>query len=113
VTWTVTELAEALEVKEAWELEVTALLSHLGAVTLPPAVLAELDAGRPLTEEDVDMVGRIPEISRDLVAPTPGLEGVAQAIDWHLARYGPPCRRRSVLFAPTPARTTPVCSLRW
>jgi hypothetical protein len=47
VTRTVTELAEALEVQETWELEVTAMLSHLGAVTLPPAVLAKLDAGRP------------------------------------------------------------------
>ena len=87
VTRTVAELAEALEVTEAWELEVTAMLSHLGAVTLPPAVLAKLDAGRPLTEEEAEMVGRIPEISRDLVSTIPRLEGVAQAIGWHLARY--------------------------
>ena len=87
VTRTVTELAEALAVTEAWELEVTAMLSHLGAVTLPPAVLAKLDAGRPLSEEEAEMVGRIPEISRDLVSTIPRLEGVAQAIGWHLARY--------------------------
>ncbi|WP_167762233.1 HD domain-containing phosphohydrolase [Blastococcus sp. CT_GayMR20] len=87
VTRTVTELAEALEVKDPWELEVTAMLSHLGAVTLPPAVLAKLDAGRPLTEEEAEMVARIPAISRDLVSTIPRLEGVAQAIGWHLARY--------------------------
>jgi response regulator RpfG family c-di-GMP phosphodiesterase len=87
VTRTVTELAEALGVKEAWELEVTAMLSHLGAVTLPPAVLAKLDTGRPLTEEEAEMAGRIPAISRDLVSTIPRLEGVAQAIGWHLARY--------------------------
>jgi response regulator RpfG family c-di-GMP phosphodiesterase len=87
VTRTVTELAEALEVTEAWELEVTAMLSHLGAVTLPPAVLAKLDTGRPLTEEEAEMVARIPGISRDLVATIPRLEGVAQAIGWHRARY--------------------------
>jgi response regulator RpfG family c-di-GMP phosphodiesterase len=87
VTRTVTELAEALEVQETWELEVTAMLSHLGAVTLPPAVLAKLDAGRPLTEEEAEMVARVPAISRDLVSTIPRLEGVAQAIGWHLARY--------------------------
>jgi hypothetical protein len=38
VTRTDTELAEARGVEEARELEVTAMLSHLGAVTLPPAV---------------------------------------------------------------------------
>jgi response regulator RpfG family c-di-GMP phosphodiesterase len=87
VTRTVTELGEALEVRETWELEVTAMLSHLGAVTLPPAVLAKLDAGRPLTEEEAEMVARVPAISRDLVTTIPRLEGVAQAIGWHLARY--------------------------
>jgi response regulator RpfG family c-di-GMP phosphodiesterase len=43
ITRTVTELAEALGIEEAWELEVTAMLSHLGAVTLPPTVLEKLD----------------------------------------------------------------------
>ncbi|TKJ19647.1 hypothetical protein A6V29_00760 [Blastococcus sp. CCUG 61487] len=87
VTRTVTELAEALEVKELWELELTAMLSHLGSVTLPPTVLAKLDAGRPLTEEEAEMVGRIPAISRDLVSTIPRLEGIAKAIGWHRARY--------------------------
>jgi response regulator RpfG family c-di-GMP phosphodiesterase len=87
VTRTVTELAEALEIEDAWELEVTAMLSHLGAVTLPPAVLTKLDAGRPLNEEEAEMVGRVPGISRDLVRTIPRLEGVAEAIGWHLARY--------------------------
>jgi response regulator RpfG family c-di-GMP phosphodiesterase len=87
VTRTVTELAEILEVKDAWELEVTAMLSHLGAVTLPPPVLAKLDAGRPLTEEETEMVARVPGISRDLVRTIPRLEGVAEAIGWHLSRY--------------------------
>jgi len=87
VARTVTELAEALEIKEAWELEVTAMLSHLGAVTLPPAVLAKLDGGRPLTEEEAEMVDRIPGISRDLVSTIPRLEGVAEAIGWHRVRY--------------------------
>jgi response regulator RpfG family c-di-GMP phosphodiesterase len=87
VARTVTELAEALEIEDAWELEVTAMLSHLGAVTLPPAVLTKLDSGRPLTEEEAEMVARVPEISRDLVRTIPRLEGVAEAIGWHLARY--------------------------
>jgi DNA-binding NtrC family response regulator len=51
ITRTVTELAEALQIKEPWALEVTAMLAHLGAVTLPANVLAKLDSGRPLTDE--------------------------------------------------------------
>jgi response regulator RpfG family c-di-GMP phosphodiesterase len=87
VTRTVTDLAEALQVEEPWDLEVTAMLSHLGAVTLPPNVLAKLDSGRPLTEEEAEMAGRVPEISRDLVATIPRLEGVAEAIGCQRARF--------------------------
>jgi response regulator RpfG family c-di-GMP phosphodiesterase len=83
----VNELAEALQVDEPWDLEVTAMLSYLGAVTLPTNVLAKLDAGRPLTEEEAEMAARVPRISRDLLATIPRLEGVADAVGWHLARY--------------------------
>jgi response regulator RpfG family c-di-GMP phosphodiesterase len=87
VNRTVTELAEALAIEETWDLEVMAMLSHLGAVTLPPAVLAKLDGGRPLTEEEAEMVSRVPGISRDLVSTIPRLEDVAEAIGWHRARF--------------------------
>jgi response regulator RpfG family c-di-GMP phosphodiesterase len=87
VTRTVTELAEALEIEETWDLEVTAMLAHLGAVTLPANILAKLDAGRPLTEEEAEMAARVPSTSRDLIATIPRLESVAEAIGWHRARY--------------------------
>jgi response regulator RpfG family c-di-GMP phosphodiesterase len=87
ITRVVTELAEALQVEEPWELEVTAMLSHLGAVTLPPNVLAKLDNGRPLDEDEATMAGRVPQVSRDLLATIPRLEGVAEAVGWHPARY--------------------------
>ncbi|MCW2742996.1 MAG: two-component system response regulator [Blastococcus sp.] len=87
VTRTVTELAEALQIEETWDLEVTAMLSHLGAITLPPTVLAKMDTGRPLTEEEQEMVSRVPATSRDLVATIPRLEAVAEAIGCHRARY--------------------------
>lgn len=87
ISRTVKELAEALHVDDAWELEVTAMLSHLGAVTLPPNVLAKLDAGLPLNEEEAAMANRVPEVSRKLVSAIPRLEGVADAIGWQRARY--------------------------
>ena len=87
ITRTVTELAEALQIEEPWDLEVTAMLSQLGAVTLPPNVLSKMDAGRPLTEDEMEMAGRVPAISRDLVVTIPRLEDVAEAIGCHRARY--------------------------
>jgi response regulator RpfG family c-di-GMP phosphodiesterase len=63
------------------------MLAHLGAVTLPPNVLAKLDAGRPLSPEEAEMVERVPDISHDLVATIPRLEGVAAAVRCHTTRY--------------------------
>jgi response regulator RpfG family c-di-GMP phosphodiesterase len=83
----VTELAEAMQLEEPWEVEVTAMLAHLGAVTLPPTVLAKLDAGRPLDEDEREMAARVPQLSRDLVAAIPRLEVVADSIGWQRARY--------------------------
>jgi response regulator RpfG family c-di-GMP phosphodiesterase len=87
VTRTVTELAEALGIEDPWELEVTAMLAHLGAVTLPQSVLTKLESGRPLTDDEAAMAGRVPGISRDLVAAIPRLEDVAEAIGQYPCRY--------------------------
>jgi response regulator RpfG family c-di-GMP phosphodiesterase len=87
VTATVTELAEVLGIDEPWEVHITAQLALLGGVALPAEVHAKLDAGRPLNEEERAMVDRVPELSRELVAAIPRLEGVAEAIGWQNARF--------------------------
>jgi response regulator RpfG family c-di-GMP phosphodiesterase len=87
ITRVVTELAQALQLDDPWEVEVTAMLAQLGSVTLPPTVLEKLDAGRPLDEDERDMAARVPVVSRDLVAAIPRLETVAAAIGWQTARY--------------------------
>jgi response regulator RpfG family c-di-GMP phosphodiesterase len=87
VSTTATELAEALELDEPWEVHITAQLALLGAVALPSEVHAKLDGGRPLTEDEQAMVDRVPQLSRDLVAAIPRLESVAEAIGWQSARF--------------------------
>lgn len=87
VTQVVTDLADQLEIDERWQIEVTAMLAHLGSVTLPTTVLEKLNNGRPLDEDEREMAARVPEISRDLVAAIPRLETVAEAIGWQRARY--------------------------
>jgi response regulator RpfG family c-di-GMP phosphodiesterase len=83
----VTELAEALNIEDPWALEVTAMLAHLGAVTLPANVQEKLNSGRPLTDEEKEMATRVPEVSHSLVAAIPRLEGVAEAIGHQRLRY--------------------------
>jgi response regulator RpfG family c-di-GMP phosphodiesterase len=84
---TVSELTEAMNVQDPWEVEVAAMLAQLAAVSLPPGVLDKLDTGRPLNEDEQDMVNRVPSVSEQLIATIPRLEGVAKAIGMQQARY--------------------------
>lgn len=83
----VSELAQALEADDPSEIELTSMLAHLGAVTLPPTVLAKLEAGRPLNEHERAMDGRVIGLSRDLLAAIPRMEHVAEGIGLQRARY--------------------------
>ena len=87
ITRTVSEVAEELDVETPWEVEVTAMLAHLGAVSLPPGVLDKIDAGLPLNEDERMMAERVSATSAQLVAQVPRLEGVAAAIELQHARY--------------------------
>jgi response regulator RpfG family c-di-GMP phosphodiesterase len=83
----VARLAQVLEVDEPWEIELTSMLTHLGAVTLPAAVLAKLEAGRPLNEDEREMDSRVIGLSRDLVAAYPRMDRVAEGIGLQRVRY--------------------------
>ncbi len=87
ITRTVTAIANVLEVERPWEVEITAMLSHLGAVSLPHEVLNKLDRGLPLTQDEKVMVDRVPAAGAELVGAIPRLEHVGRAIGLQRARY--------------------------
>jgi response regulator RpfG family c-di-GMP phosphodiesterase len=83
----VAQLAAALEVTAPWEMEVSALLVHLGAVTLPPETAEKLYAGARLTPGEQDMVDRIPRLTRRILENIPRLEGVLEILDNYRRPY--------------------------
>ena len=83
----VTRLARAFGVAEPWELEVAALLVHIGAVTLPSATAEKLYAGSQLTPEETSMVKRIPQVTHRILENIPRLEGVIEILDTYLRPY--------------------------
>ena len=87
ITRTAKEVAQALGVEDVWEVEVVAMLAALGSVSLPAGVADKLDSGRPLDPDEAAMQARVPQLSRDLVAAIPRLEGAAAAIGWQRARF--------------------------
>jgi response regulator RpfG family c-di-GMP phosphodiesterase len=72
----VSGLADAAGLASRWEVEVAAMLAHIGAVTLPQPTAEKLYAGEPLNPAEQVMVDRIPEVTRRLLAKIPRLEGV-------------------------------------
>jgi response regulator RpfG family c-di-GMP phosphodiesterase len=76
-----TRLATELALSDSWELEVSALLVHIGAVTLPPQTVDKLYAGADLTPGEQDMVERVPAATRRILEHIPRLEGVIATLD--------------------------------
>lgn len=71
-------IAKRLRVKDAWELELGAMLAGVGLVSLPPAIAQKMLDRKPLTEEEQAMADRVSEVSYDLIARIPRLRPVAE-----------------------------------
>ncbi len=78
---TVERLARAIDLTDSWEAEVSALLVHIGAVTLPGTTAEKLYAGRQLDASEQAMVERVPAVTRRLLANIPRLEGVIEILE--------------------------------
>jgi response regulator RpfG family c-di-GMP phosphodiesterase len=85
----VSGLAEAAGLAKRWEIEVAAMLAHIGAITLPQPTAEKLYAGEPVTPEEQAMVDRIPEVTRGLLARIPRLEGVLAILDGYVEDLEP------------------------
>lgn len=72
----VAEIAQALGLTQRWELEVAAMLSQLGFVTLPNDVVEKVYYGHALSDAERFMVANVPKVTEQLIANIPRMEGV-------------------------------------
>jgi response regulator RpfG family c-di-GMP phosphodiesterase len=72
--------ADHLKLKQTWDLELAAMLSQIGCVTIPQAVLSRSRANVPLSPAEADMVRRVPQIGHDLLSHIPRLESAAAVV---------------------------------
>ncbi len=75
-------LAKALAIPDTWELEIAALLSQIGYVTVPEGVTKKQKGGLVLSDIENAMVARVPEIGRNLLIKIPRLETVAEIVQY-------------------------------
>jgi len=82
-----------LNIRDAWPLEVAAMLSQIGTIVLPRATVKNLYHGLPLSTEEQLMVNRIPEVSGSLISKVPRLEQVREILLYQSKQFdgaGPP-----------------------
>lgn len=69
-------LAEHLGLEQSWRLEMAAMLSQLGYVSLPDETLNKLYRGERLESDEQAMVSRASQLTDQLLSNIPRLEGV-------------------------------------
>jgi len=76
----VIELANALDLEERWKMEVAAMLSQLGSVSLPDDIAEKYYYGEKLDAREKEMVARMPKVTEDLLANIPRMGPVREIL---------------------------------
>jgi response regulator RpfG family c-di-GMP phosphodiesterase len=74
------ELAVELGLADRWQVEVAAMLSQLGSITVPETVIEKHFCGEGLSEKEQAMIARAPAVAEALLANIPRLEGVREIL---------------------------------
>lgn len=83
----VERVAPALCVTNRWEIEIAALLSQLGAVSLPPELAEKLHAGLSLTADEQRRVDAMPAVAASFIAEIPRLDEVCRILRFQSAAF--------------------------
>ena len=74
------QICAKLSLANAWEVEIAAMLSKIGCVSVPTPTLEKWYADKALTEEEKKMIEAHPQVGANLVRKIPKLQGVAKII---------------------------------
>ena len=103
----VSQVAEEIDLQDRWQVEVAAMLSQLGHVTLPPEVVDKVYYGKPLTDKEQKMVDEAPSTTKRLVEHIPRLEPVLEILKTQDTPFKPSGKTRQ---PPLPARILKAAS---
>jgi len=80
-------VTNAIDFGPPWELEVAAMLSQVGYVTIPPTIVKKIRFGQALSSMEDHMVSRVVQRASKFLANIPRLESVAQIVLYQNKRY--------------------------
>ncbi|MFQ5706185.1 MAG: HD domain-containing phosphohydrolase [bacterium] len=87
------QTAKRLNMSDLWEIELAALLSQIGCVTIPGDILRKKYQGQALSVSEREMFLSHVQVGDELIANIPRLEKIAEAISYQEKRFdggGPP-----------------------
>ncbi len=73
-------LAEAVGLEDIWSVEIAAMLSQLGRVSIPSEILTKERAGSPLSSDEKAVLATVPEVGSKLLRNIPRLGNVADMV---------------------------------
>jgi response regulator RpfG family c-di-GMP phosphodiesterase len=73
-------IAIYMGVKKVWEVEIAAMLSQIGCLTVPENILQKISNCKTLDEKELATYQQHPHVGRDLIARIPRLETIAEMI---------------------------------
>lgn len=83
----VRELCTELNVSNAWQIPIAAMLSQVGCVAVPEEILRKVYAGQDLRESEAEAFRAHPKAGQELVANIPRMEEVAEIIGYQEKFY--------------------------
>ncbi len=87
---TVDGILKRVPIQDQWQLEIAAMLSSLGCVTLPTDLLTRKLNGKPLPAEEQSQYDKHPELARDLIRSIPRMEEVSAIVAGQFRNGAPP-----------------------
>jgi CheY-like chemotaxis protein len=76
----VQSVARRLDLKDAWQLELAVMLSHLGYVGIAPELLDRAYTGKPVTDAERQLLGEASKTAHKLLSEIPRIEAVLAII---------------------------------
>ena len=76
----VRQITGLLRLENSWQVELAAMLSQIGCITIPEEVLQKNINGSELTPDEYHLIHSHPQVGHDLIAHIPRLESVAEII---------------------------------
>jgi len=103
----VSALSAELKAEKSWQIEIAAMLSQIGCITISEDILKKIYSGVNLTEHEAQAFHAHPHTGKTLISGIPRLESVAEIISYqekHFDGSGVPAHSKSGADIPLGAR---------